>query len=94
MIAEYGCHGNCEYKNIVMSSVFDKLIKPDIDRAQAKYREKVEAGQNFGRKKQVYDDDVAQLAKEGRSAQEIAEILGVKPSIIYHNEAWKNRKNL
>ena len=34
---------------------------------------------------------IYQLAREGKKASEIAEILGIGKSTVEHNEGWKNR---
>ena len=46
-----------------------------------------------GRKKKIDDQKVYELAREGKTAQEVADELGVSKSAIDKNEGWKNRKN-
>jgi hypothetical protein len=74
-----------------MVPIFETLIKPKIDYAQQKYQEKVENGKNYGRRKRVDDETVRELARDGKSAKEIADFFEVSTNAIYHNEGWKNR---
>jgi len=46
-----------------------------------------------GRKKKIDDNAVYQMAKEGKSSAQIAELLGCSKSAVDHSEGWKNRKN-
>ena len=44
-----------------------------------------------GRKKKLDDKKVYELAKEGLTAQEVADKLGVSKSSIDKSEGWKKR---
>ena len=57
------------------------------------YLKKIEMSKTAGRKKKLDDQKVYDLAREGKTAQEVADELGVSKSAIDKNEGWKNRKN-
>lgn len=57
------------------------------------YLKRLEMSKGAGRKKKIDDQRVYELAREGKTAQEVADELGVSKSAIDKNEGWKNRKN-
>lgn len=57
------------------------------------YLKKVEMSKGAGRKKKIDDQRVYELAREGKTAQEVADELGVSKSAIDKNDGWRNRKN-
>ena len=67
--------------------------KGSIDNSINDYERKVEMSKTAGRKKKIDDKKVYELAREGKTAQEVADELGVSKSAIDKNEGWKNRKN-
>lgn len=67
--------------------------KGSIDNSLNDYERKVEMSKTAGRKKKIDDQKVYELAREGKTAQEVADELGVSKSAIDKNEGWKNRKN-
>ena len=91
IIVQYGCHGEYSNENPMMTAVFESLIKPKIDIAQGRYKEKVNAGKAYGRKKAIDDDQIKALAQTGMKAKQIAAQLGVSDAAIYHSDGWKNR---
>ena len=56
------------------------------------YLKKLEMSKTAGRKKKLDSQKVYALAREGKTAQEIADELGVSKSSIDKSEGWKNRK--
>jgi len=48
-------------------------------------------GKSVGRNKVVSDEDIAELARAGKKAKEIAELLGVSVDSVYHAAGWRNR---
>ena len=93
MIVDYGCTGVCtESTSEALAAIFNSLIKPKIDLAQAKYGEKVDSGSKYGRRKKVSDEAVLELALQGFSAKQIAEQVGVSVDAVYHSTGWKMRK--
>ena len=91
IIVSYGCHGEYQNKNPMMTAVFESLIKPKIDIAQGRYEEKISAGKTYGRKKTIDDDQIKTLAQGGMRAKDIASTLGISEAAIYHSDGWKNR---
>ncbi len=57
------------------------------------YLKRLEMSKGAGRKKKIDDQRVYELAREGKTAQEVADELGVSKSAIDKNDGWKNRKN-
>jgi len=91
-IVEYGCmNKHTEVDDPIIENTFMNLVKPLIDKAQGRYQERVEYGQNHGRRRMVQEDLVAEFIEQGFKAKEIADKIGVSPSAIYKTEAWKNR---
>jgi hypothetical protein len=68
------------------------MLKNIIDYSKTQYEKKVEMSKTAGRKKKVDDNQVYALAREGRSAAEVADILGVSKSAVDHSEGWRQRK--
>lgn len=67
--------------------------KSSIDNTINDYEQKLTMSKTAGRKKRIDDQKVYELAREGKTAQEVADELGVSKSAIDKNEGWKNRKN-
>ena len=67
--------------------------KGRIDNTIQDYENKVAMSKTAGRKKKIDDKKVYELAREGKTAQEVADELGVSKSAIDKNEGWKNRRN-
>lgn len=57
------------------------------------YLKKIEMSKTAGRKKKISDQRVYELAREGKTAQQVADELGVSKSAIDKSDGWKNRKN-
>ena len=57
------------------------------------YLKKIEMSKTAGRKKKIDDQKVYELARQGKTAQEVADELGVSKSSIDKCEGWKNRKS-
>ena len=92
-IVRYGTRQPTQYDNdpIIFSIV--NGYKGSIDNSINDYERKVEMSKTAGRKKKIDDQKVYELAREGKTAQEVADELGVSKSAIDKNEGWKNRKN-
>lgn len=91
IITQYGCHGEYQSDNTMMTAVFESLIKPKIDIAQGRYEEKVNAGRAYGRKRTVDDEQIKALAQTGMKAKDIASQLDVSVDAVYHSDGWKYR---
>jgi hypothetical protein len=69
---------------------------PNIEAAQDRYEKSQLNGQKGGRPKLLSDlDDVtiATLRKEGRTAVQIGQLLGVSEKTVRRTEGWKNYKD-
>lgn len=91
-LVRYGTEIEMEYEDNVYIQAVVNMLKNRIDYSKDKYEEKIERGKNGGRKKKLDDEKIYQLAIEGKTAKEIAEIMGCSKSAIDHNEGWKRRK--
>lgn len=78
--------------NPIVAGIVD-FVKGSIDASNSKYAQKVEMSKTAGRKKVINDQTVYTLAREGKTAAEIAKELNVSKSAIDKNDGWRNRKN-
>lgn len=92
-IVRYGTKKPTKYDDdpIIFSLV--NAYKGRIDSAANDYAKKVEMSKTAGRKKKLDDNKIWLLAKDGKTAQEVADELGVSKSSIDKSEGWKQRKN-
>lgn len=91
-IVRYGTRRATKYDDepIIFSIV--NGYKGRIDSTITDYENKVSMSKTAGRKKKLDSQKVYALAREGKTAQEIADELGVSKSSIDKSEGWKNRK--
>lgn len=91
-IVRYGTRRATKYDDepIIFSIV--NGYKGRIDSTITDYENKVSMSKTAGRKKKLDNQKVYALAQEGKTAQEIADELGVSKSSIDKSEGWKNRK--
>ena len=68
------------------------MVKKSIDFSKEKYQQKVDMSKTAGRKKTVNDRQIYDMARDGKTANQIAEMFGVSKSTIDHSSGWKNRK--
>lgn len=92
-IVRYGTKKPTQYDNdpIIFSIV--NGYKGRIDNSAQNYEKKVEISKTAGRKKKLDENKIWELAKEGKTAQQVADELGVSKSSIDKSEGWKQRKN-
>ena len=88
----YGVGLNLEHSEDPVAQAMVNMLKNRIDFSKEQYAKKVEMSKSAGRKKKVSDQQIYELAQDGRSALEIAEMLGVSKSAVDHSEGWRNRK--
>lgn len=69
-----------------------KNLKGHIVRMKDSHDNQVEYGKKVGRKMTVNPDELYYWAHQGKTAPQIAEILGIKTSGIYENPGWTHRK--
>ena len=92
-IVRYGTGFPLEHENDLMVSMAVNFVKKGIDYSKGKYEEKKLNGTTNGRAKKVNDYEVWQLASQGRTAQSIADELGLSKATVDHCRGWKERKN-
>ena len=92
-IVRYGTKKQTKYDNdpIIFSIV--NGYKGRIDSTAQDYEKKIEMSKTAGRKKKLDDQKVYELARQGKTEQEVADELGVSKSSIDKCEGWKNRKS-
>lgn len=88
----YGVGLNLEHSEDPVTQSMVNMLKNRIDFSKEQYAKKVEMSKSAGRKKKLDDQQVYELARAGKSAAEVAEILGVSKSAVDHSEGWRNRK--
>lgn len=91
-IVRYGTGQELVYTDDYVISSIVNMVKGSIDFSIDNYEQKVMNGQKGGRKKKIDDDQIYELAKNGMTAQEIADELGVSKSSVDKSEGWKRRK--
>lgn len=91
-IVRYGTNENMFYSNDPVVSTIVNFTKGAIDHSKDEYLKKVMAGKTNGRKKSVDDEEILKLARDGKTASQIAELLNLSVSSVNHSEGWKRRK--
>lgn len=91
-IVRFGTRKDMQYENDPVICSMVNLLKGRIDASINAYNEKVERSQKAGRKKKYDDSKIYTLAKQGKTAEEIALELGCSKSTVDKSEGWKNRK--
>ena len=88
----YGTRRDLHYEAdpIVFSMV--NMLKGRIDASISAYEEKVEKSKVAGRKKKYDDQKIYELARAGKTAEEVAAELGCSKSTIDKSDGWRNRK--
>lgn len=90
-IVRYGTGCDLRYGDEAHVAALVNMVKDRIDFSKDKYEKKSFGGS----KKKVDDAAIKELAEQGKTAVEIAEILGISKSAVDHSEGWKMRyKNL
>lgn len=92
-MVRYGVDLDLEHVNDPVVNSVVNMVKKSIDFSKEKYQQKVEMSKVAGRKKTIDDEQVYSLAREGKTASQIAQVFGVSKSTIDHSAGWKNRKN-
>lgn len=91
-IVRYGTRNATHYDDdpIIFSIV--NGYKGRIDSSIEDYTKKLEMSKTAGRKKKIDDRAIYDLARQGKTAEQIANDLNCSKSSIDKSEGWKNRK--
>ena len=79
-IVRYGTRKELQHENDTYASAIVNMLKGRIDNNIYEYEKKVDD-------RQIYD-----MAREGKTASQIALELGCSKATVDKNEGWKNRK--
>lgn len=91
-IIKYGATGELDLTDNAFANLLLKNICGYIAEKKVDYSKKALKGKT-GEERRSFDvDNLRKLIAEGRTAENIAEILGVTRNVVYHNSVWKNRK--
>ena len=88
----YGAGFPLEHNEDTYVSSMVNMLKGRIDFSKDKYAQKVSCGNKAGRSKKIDENQVYELAKIGKTSQEISVILGCSKSSVDHSQGWKRRK--
>lgn len=93
-IISYGLWREQEEYDDLSVEVVLSFICEQIDRMQDSYDFKLENSKKAGRPKSTNDVQIYNLARQGKTATEIAHELGINSEkTVYSTEGWRNRKN-
>jgi hypothetical protein len=92
-IVRYGTGFKSEYLDDPMVTAMVNFTRASIDKTKHDYALKVGGGKNSGRKKQLNDREVYDLAREGKTAIDISQITGLSYSAITKSLGWRERRN-
>ena len=91
-VVRYGTRKELQHENDTYTSAIVNMLKGRIDKNIYEYEKKIEMSNTAGRKKKVNDKQIYDMAREGKTASQIALELGCSKATVDKNEGWKNRK--
>ena len=91
-VVRYGTRKELQDENDTYTAAIVKMLKGRIDNNIYEYEKKLEMSKTAGRKKKVNDKQIYDMAREGKTASQIALELGCSKATVDKNEGWKNRK--
>lgn len=92
-IVRFGTKRNTLYDDDPVVYSLVNMVKGRINNSVVEYEKKLEMSKTAGRKKKYDDKQIYELARQGKTAEEIANELGCSKSTIDKSAGWKNRKN-
>lgn len=90
-IVRYGTRKPMRYEDDAVVFSIVNGYKGRIDSTIKDYESKLDMSKTAGRKKKVDDMKIYELAKQGKTAQIIADELGVSKSTVDKSIGWKMR---
>lgn len=90
-IVRYGTRKPMRYEDDAVVFSIVNGYKGRIDSTIKDYESKLDMSKTAGRKKKVDDMKIYELAKQGKTAQIIADELGVSKSTVDKSTGWKMR---
>lgn len=91
-MVQYGTGNEPQFQDDPMVMMGLNFVKGAIEKSKQDYINKVNNGNNYGRKRVVNDNEIYNLAKNGMSSAQISEELGISKSSVDHSVGWKRRK--
>lgn len=91
-MVQYGTGNEPQFQDDPMVMMGLNFVKGAIEKSKQDYINKVNNGNNYGRKRVVDDNEIYNLAKKGMSSAQISEELGISKSSVDHSAGWKRRK--
>lgn len=91
-MVQYGTGNEPQFQDDPMVMMGLNFVKGAIEKSKQDYINKVNNGNNYGRKRVVNDNEIYNLAKNGMSSAQISEELGISKSSVDHSAGWKRRK--
>ena len=81
------------YEDDIMVKSFVNILSRNVNSSKDAYLAKVNMSKTAGRKKKYSDEEIYNLAREGKTVTEIAYKLGCSTSTVSHSEGYRNRNN-
>ena len=91
-MVQYGTGNEPQFQDDPMVMMGLNFVKGAIERSKQDYINKVNNGNNYGRKRVVINSEIYNLAKSGMNSTQISEELGISKSSVDHSEGWRKRK--
>lgn len=91
-MVQYGTGNEPQFQDDPVVMMGLNFVKGAIEKSKQDYINKVNNGNNYGRKRVVNDNEIYNLAKNGMSSAQISEELGISKSSVDHSAGWKRRK--
>ena len=91
-MVQYGTGNEPQYQDNPVVAMGLNFVKGAIERSKQDYINKVNNGNNYGRKRVVINSEIYNLAKSGMNSTQISEELGISKSSVDHSEGWRKRK--
>lgn len=91
-MVQYGTGNEPQYQDNPVVAMGLNFVKGAIEKSKQDYINKVNNGNNYGRKRVVINSEIYNLAKSGMNSTQISEELGISKSSVDHSEGWRKRK--